>query len=153
MDGKIHFSIKYSYAPHFFVISLLYEQSSYGYQILMYFFSKIRVLFFCIFLNGCVSFPSNFPPMDSKEYLVIPKVLKVNNPFNTHYVGEGRYKLMGTIDDERFYKPQDPTLFSHNPMRYLRVNVHKKNEVCVLYVDLVNCIETEYEIINSEIEQ
>lgn len=119
----------------------------------MYFFSKIRVLFFCIFLNGCVSFPSNFPPMDSKEYLVIPKVLKVNNPFNTHYVGEGRYKLMGTIDDERFYKPQDPTLFSHDQMRYLRVNIHKKNEVCVLYVDLVNCIETEYEIINSEIEQ
>jgi hypothetical protein len=113
--------------------------------------SKLKLLGFCLLLNGCVSFPNNFPPNDSKEYLLLSEMLTVDNPFNTHYVGQGKYKLMGTIDNERFYRPQDPTLFSHAQMRYLRIDINKINEVCVLYVDLVNCIETPYQLINSDI--
>lgn len=127
-----------------------FNVSSYEYELRMSVFSKINFVILCAFLHGCVSFPSNFPPNDSKEFLLVPETLTVDNPFNTHYAGKGKYKLMGTIDDERFYKAQDPTLFSHAPMRYLRVNVNKENEVCVIYVDLVNCIATPYQIIDRD---
>lgn len=73
-------------------------------------------------LSGCVSFPENFPPNDSQEFLLLEKTLTVNNPFNTHYVGAGEYKFSGTVDDERFYRPKDPTLFSHDPIRLLMAN-------------------------------
>lgn len=126
------------------------------------YFSYLRISCFmvsfknlCIFglvtsLSGCVSFPNNFPPQDSKEKLHIAQNLTVNNPFNTHYAGKGHYKLVGTIDNDRFYRPQDPTLFSHAPMRYLRVDLNKPDEVCVIYVDLVNCIETSFEVIDYD---
>lgn len=112
-------------------------------------FSKLQPFYICLMLGGCVSFPDNFPPNDSREYLVVPETLTVDNPFNTHYVSKGKYKLMGTIENERFYRPQDATLFSHAQMRYLRIDVDVPNEVCVLYADLVNCIQTSYQVIDE----
>jgi hypothetical protein len=100
-------------------------------------------------LTGCVSFPQNFPPVDSKEYLVLDKTLTVNNPFNTHYVSAGKYKFSGTVGSERFYRPQDPTMFSNAPMRYLRIDPGEKNKVCVIYADLVTCIDTTYKVIQE----
>lgn len=100
-------------------------------------------------LTGCVSFPQNFPPVDSKEYLVLEKTLTVNNPFNTHYVSAGKYKFSGTVGTERFYRPQDPTMFSNAPMRYLRIDPAEKNKVCVIYVDLVTCIDTPYKVVDG----
>lgn len=101
-------------------------------------------------LSGCVTFPQDFPPVDSHEFLLLEKTLTVKNPFNTHYVSAGKYKFSGAVGNEKFYRPQDPTLFSHAPMRYLRINPDVKNKICVIYVDLVNCIETPYKIIDAD---